>query len=72
VFLGSTARQVRAVNLTAICEPSVRISVSHNLTILHGLLSGYIYSLYVDVRTSQEIHLLASTACYGVALLFYV
>jgi hypothetical protein len=27
---------------------------------------GYLHLLYVDdVRTSQEIHVLASTACYG-------
>jgi hypothetical protein len=34
--------------------------------ILHSLLRGQIYCLYVDdIRTSQETHLRASTACYG-------
>jgi hypothetical protein len=39
---------------------------------LLGLLKGQFYLLYVDyVRTSQETHLLASTACYGYSLSFY-
>jgi hypothetical protein len=33
---------------------------------LYGLLRRWLYILYVDIdRTSQEIHVWASTACYG-------
>jgi hypothetical protein len=40
---------------------------------LHGLLQVNVYFLYVnDVRTSQEIHLWASTACYGHTFTLYM
>jgi hypothetical protein len=39
---------------------------------LHGLLRDSFTCLYVDsVRTSQETHLWASTACYGDSFTFY-
>jgi hypothetical protein len=38
---------------------------------LHGLLQRHLYVLYVaDVRTSQETHLWASTACYSNSFTF--
>jgi hypothetical protein len=49
----------------------VRSSTPHNPTALYGLLRGYLYFLYLDnIRASQEIHLWASTACYGDSFIF--
>jgi hypothetical protein len=38
----------------------------------HGLLGEYLYFLYVDVRTSQEAHLMTATISYGDSFTFYV
>jgi hypothetical protein len=38
---------------------------------LHGLLRRWLYFVYVDdVRTSQETHIWALTACYGDSFTF--
>jgi hypothetical protein len=68
--LGMIARPVPKANLTAMCKPDclddVGSSTSQNLMSPRPVTGIALLFLYVDdVRTSQETHLRASTACYS-------
>jgi hypothetical protein len=68
IFLGIRTRPVREADKhTAICESiildNVGFSTSHKPTGHRACYGDRFTFVYVDVRTSQETHLLPSTAC---------
>jgi hypothetical protein len=57
LFVGKERPAHKADNLTAICEPIVGTSTSHNPMGLHGLLQGQLYRKMSCMGQSGKVYL---------------